>query len=61
MSGRNLNSGDTCSIDMYKETLPIVGKWKVVSVSGVEDTYKMLGKEITLFKLKIEFLILNRL
>ena len=34
-----------CSIEMYKETLPIQGKWKQVSESGVYEAYKMLGKK----------------
>ena len=42
--GRNLNSDIKCSIEMYKETLPIQGKWKQVSESGVYEAYKMLGK-----------------
>jgi len=41
--GRNLNSDIKCSIEMYKETLPIMGKWEQVSASGVLEGYKMLG------------------
>ena len=43
--GRNLNSDIKCSIEMYKEALPIQGKWKQVSESGVYEAYKMLGKK----------------
>ena len=42
--GRNLNSDIKCSIEMYKEALPIQGKWKQVSETGVYEAYKMLGK-----------------
>ena len=46
MCGRNLKSGDASTVEMYKETLPILGKWKVVSLSGAKEMYKLLGKYI---------------
>jgi len=30
-------------IEMYKEPLPIMGKWKQISSSGIEEGYKVLG------------------
>ena len=44
MCGRNLKSGDASTVEMYKETLPILGTWKVVSLSGAKEMYKLLGK-----------------
>jgi len=41
--GRDLKNGDACTIEMYKETLPILGKWKTVSLSGAKEMYKLLS------------------
>jgi hypothetical protein len=43
MCGRNLKSGDAATVEMYKETLPILGTWKTVSLSGAKEMYKLLG------------------
>merc|ERR1712061_741530 len=43
LCARNLNTGDACSSELYKEHLPILGKWKTVSVSGAKEIYKLIG------------------
>ena len=51
MCGRNLKSGDACTVEMYKETLPILGKWKTVSLSGAKEMYKLLGNTVCTYRL----------
>jgi len=41
--GRNLKTGDSASVECYKETCPIIGKWKVASLSGAKEMYQFLG------------------
>ena len=46
LCARNLNTGDACTSELYKETLPIMGKWKTASVSGCKELYKLMGKYV---------------
>ena len=56
MYGRNLKSGHACTVEMYKETLPILGKWKTVSLSGAKEMFKLLGNTVCiLIDSNIEF------
>merc|ERR1712026_583519 len=43
LCARNLNTGDACTSELYKEKLPIMGKWKTASVSGCKELYKLMG------------------
>merc|ERR1712020_562570 len=43
LCARSLNTGDACSSELHKENLPILGKWKTVSVSGAKEIYKLIG------------------
>lgn len=39
-----MKTGDTCSMEMVKETCPIMGTWKPVSISGAtSELYAMAG------------------
>ena len=42
-----MQNGDTCSMDLCKETCPIDGTWKVVSISGVKEMMTALSMYIT--------------
>ena len=46
LCARNLNTGDACTSELYKEKLPIMGKWKTASVSGCKELYKLMGKYV---------------
>jgi len=41
--GRNLNTSDTCSFEMKREYLPIMGSWKVASISGLKELMTTIG------------------
>jgi hypothetical protein len=41
--GRNLNTSDTCSFEMKREHLPIMGSWKVASISGLKELMTTIG------------------
>jgi len=43
MCARNLNTGDACTSELYKEHLPIIGKWKTASISGAKELFKLMG------------------
>jgi len=43
IGGKNMQNGDTCSMDLCKETCPIDGTWKVVSISGVKEMMTALN------------------
>jgi len=43
ITGTNMKSGDTCTLDLYKEQCPVEGSWKVVSIAGASDLMKAVG------------------
>jgi len=43
LCARNLNTGDACSSELYKEHLPIIGKWKTASMSGAKELLELMG------------------
>jgi len=43
LCARNLNTGDACSSELYKENLPVIGKWKLASMNGAKEIYKLIG------------------
>ena len=49
-TGTNMKSGDTCTLDLYKEQCPVEGSWKVVSIAGASDLMKAVGKKYKFFE-----------
>lgn len=43
MCGRNLKTGDTCSIELAKECCPIMGTWKPISICGAKELMMKIG------------------
>ena len=49
LCARNLNTGDACSSELYKEILPVIGKWKLASMNGAKEIYKLIGMEFNTY------------
>ena len=48
-----MKNGDVCTVDCVRENLPILGNWKVTSVSGVKEHLIATGTKVLSIRLKM--------
>ena len=49
-----MKNGDVCTVDCVREHLPILGNWKVTSVSGVKEHLIATGTKVLSIRLILE-------